>query len=81
MKKFVLTAIATTIITIAAVYVWNEIVVDYFGFWDYPDWMAYSLVCICAFVGGQAGNALSKIQIKIGLKNKAKLTYITKELL
>lgn len=61
MKKFIATAVATTIITVAAVFGWNKIVVDHFGFWNYPEWMAYGLVCLCAFTGGMVGEKLDTI--------------------
>jgi hypothetical protein len=61
MKKFVWTAIATVIITVSAVFGWDRIVVDHFGFYNYPEWMAYGLICICAYAGGMVGGKLSMI--------------------
>lgn len=82
MKKFVWTVIATVIITVAVVYGWDHIVVDHFGFYDYPDWMAYALVCICAYAGGIAGGRLSAIDWNFRRwKRVYDRTYITKELL
>ncbi len=80
MKKFVWTAIATVIITVPLVYGWDEIV-RHFGFYDYPDWIAYGLVCICAYTGGIIGEKLSNIDWNfMRWKRVYNRRYITKEL-
>ena len=81
MKKFVWTVITTTIITVSVVYGWNHIVVDHFGFYNYPEWMAYGLICICAYAGGMIGGKLSMIDWNIRRWIRVyNRTYITKEL-
>jgi len=81
MKKLFWTGISTIIITIAVVYGWNHIVVDHFGYWYYPEWMAYGLVCICACAGGAVGSKLSRIDWNVRRWLRVyNRTYIKKEL-
>lgn len=79
MKKFIWTIITTVAITALTVYGWDHIVVEHFGFYNYPSWMAYGLLCICAYAGGRLGEALSMIDWNFMRWHKT-LTYITKEL-
>ena len=80
MKKIIWTIITTVAITSAAVYGWDHIVVDHFGFYNYPEWMAYGLLCICAYAGGMLGDVMSMIDWNFR-RWKRTATYITKELL
>lgn len=70
MKKFIWTVIATTIITVAIVYTFNTVVIDHFGCYNYPEWIAYALLCVCAYFGGLVGDKLSK-KVRINFKKKS----------
>ena len=73
MKKFIWTVITTTIITVTMVYTFDRVVVDYFGWYNYPEWIAYALLCVCAYIGGLVGDKLSK-KVNINLKKKSYIT-------
>ena len=79
MKRFIWTAIATVIVTVSAVYGWQEIIVNHFGFYNYPEWMAYGIVCICAYAGGIVGEAISKFDLNLW-RRVYNRRYIKKEL-
>ncbi len=74
MKKIIWTVIATVMMTVIIVYAFNTIVVDHFGCYNYPEWICYALLCVCAYTGGAIGDKLSRIKINLNFKKK---NYIT----